>query len=101
VAEVLDAAASRAGCGAGLVAEDVHWADSATLDLLTFLARRPGDRGTVSVLVTCRSDEAPVDAHVAGWLAHVRGAARVEEIRLGPLSRAEVAQCPPPLRMRM
>jgi DNA-binding CsgD family transcriptional regulator len=91
VAELLDAVAEAAGCRVGLVAEDVHWADSATLDLLTFLAR-PGDRGAVSVLVTCRSDEAPLDAQVAGWLARVRGAAGVEEIRLGPLSRAEVAQ---------
>ena len=90
VAELLDAVAGAAGCGVGLVAEDVHWADSATLDLLTFLAGG-GCRGAVSVLVTCRSDEAPVDAQVAGWLAQVRGAAGVEEIRLGPLSRAEVA----------
>ena len=29
---------------------------------------------------------------MAGWLAQVRGAAGVEEIRLGPLSRLEVAQ---------
>jgi hypothetical protein len=43
------------------------------------------------VLVTCRSDEAPLDAQVAGWLAEVRGATGVEEIPLGPLSRAEVA----------
>ena len=30
-------------------------------------------------------------AHVADWLVQVRGAAGVEEIRLGPLSRAELA----------
>jgi DNA-binding CsgD family transcriptional regulator/tetratricopeptide (TPR) repeat protein len=90
LAEVLDAVAGAAGRGAGLVAEDVHWADSATLDLLTFLSR-PGYRGAVSVLVTCRSDEAPLNGHVADWLARVRGAAGVEEIRLGPLSRTEVA----------
>ena len=69
----------------------MHWADSATLDLLTFLARA-GDRGAVSVVVTCRGDEAPLAGHVADWLAQVRGAAGVEEIRLGPLSRAEVAE---------
>ena len=44
------------------------------------------------MVVTCRSDEAPLDAQVAGWLAHVRGSGGVEEIRLGPLSRAEVAE---------
>jgi DNA-binding CsgD family transcriptional regulator/tetratricopeptide (TPR) repeat protein len=74
----------------GVVVEDVHWADSATLDLLTFVARG-GCRGAVGVVVTCRGDEAPLAGHVAGWLAQVRGAVGVEEIRLGPLSRPEVA----------
>jgi DNA-binding CsgD family transcriptional regulator len=91
VAELLAAVASSAGCRVGLVVEDVHWADGATLDLLTFLTHA-GSWGAVSVVVTCRGDEAPLDGQVAGWLARVRGAAGVEEIRLGPLSRAEVAQ---------
>jgi DNA-binding CsgD family transcriptional regulator/tetratricopeptide (TPR) repeat protein len=90
VAELLAVVAGRAASGVGLVVEDVHWADSETLDLLTFLVRA-GRRGPVRVVVTCRSDEAPVAAHVAGWLAQVRGGAGVEEIRLSPLSRAEVA----------
>ena len=91
VADLLAAVASSAGCQVGLVAEDVHWADGATLDLLTFLALA-GFAGAVSVVATCRSDEAPLDAQVARWLAQVRGAAGVEEIRLGLLSRSEVAQ---------
>ena len=74
----------------GLVVEDVHWADSETLDFLTFLVRA-GRRGPVRVVATCRGDEAPLAEHVAGWLARVRGDAGTEEIRLGPLSRAEVA----------
>jgi DNA-binding CsgD family transcriptional regulator len=91
VAELLDAVAARSGSGVGLVVEDVHWADSATLDCLTFLGRA-GRAGAVTVVVTCRGDEAPVAAHVAWWLAQARGAAGVEEIRLGPLSRAESAE---------
>jgi DNA-binding CsgD family transcriptional regulator/tetratricopeptide (TPR) repeat protein len=87
VAELLGAVARRRGLG--LVIEDVHWADSATLDCLTFLARAGG--GPLTVVVTCRSDEAPLDAQVAGWLAHVRGSEWTEEIRLRPLSREEVA----------
>ena len=91
LAELLAAVAARSGRGAGLVVEDVHWADSATLDCLTYLAR--GARhGGVRVVATCRSDEAPVAAHVTGWLAEMRGAAGVAEIRLGPLSRGEIAQ---------
>jgi DNA-binding CsgD family transcriptional regulator/tetratricopeptide (TPR) repeat protein len=91
VAELLDAVAARPGSGVGLVVEDVHWADSATLDCLTVLGRA-GRAGAVTVVVTCRGDEAPVAAQVAGWLAQARGAAGVEEIRLGPLSRAESAE---------
>ena len=67
----------------------MHWADSASLDFLTFLTRA-GYRDTVTVVATCRGDEAPA-AHVADWLLQVRGAAGVEEIRVGPLSRAELA----------
>jgi DNA-binding CsgD family transcriptional regulator len=90
VAELLAAVARRSASGAALVVEDVHWADSATLDCLTFLAR-PARQGRLRMVVTCRADEAPLPPHVAGWLAQVRAGAGVEEIRLGPLSRAEVA----------
>jgi DNA-binding CsgD family transcriptional regulator len=90
VAELLDTVAASCGSRVGLVIEDLHWADTATLDCLTFLSRA-GRRDALTVVVTCRADEAPLGAHVAGWLAQVRGAAGVAEIRLGPLSRAEVA----------
>jgi DNA-binding CsgD family transcriptional regulator len=89
VAELLGAVARRSPVG--LVVEDVHWADSATLDCLTYLAGA-GRGGAVTVVVTCRGDEAPLDQQVAQWLAHVRAADGVEEIRLGPLSREEVAE---------
>ena len=90
VAELLTAVAGGSPSGVGLVVEDVHWADGETLDLLTFLARA-GRRGPVRIVATCRGDEAPLAEHVAGWLARMRGDAGTEEIRLGPLSRAEVA----------
>ena len=48
-----------------MVVEDVHWADSATLDCLTYLARAAG-ADTVTLIVTCRSDEVPLDAQLAG-----------------------------------
>ena len=90
VAELLAAVAAESPGGVGLVVEDVHWADGETLDFLTFLVRA-GRRGPVRVVATCRGDEAPLAEHVAGWLARVRGDAGTEEIRLGPLSRTEVA----------
>ena len=90
VAELLEAVARKSGAGLGLVVEDVHWADGATLDCLTFLARTV-HRGAATLVATCRGDEAPLAAPVADWLAYARGGAGVEEIRLGPLPRAEVA----------
>jgi DNA-binding CsgD family transcriptional regulator/tetratricopeptide (TPR) repeat protein len=91
VAELLSAVAAGSGAGVALVVEDVHWADTATLDLLTFLARH-GRRAGVRVVVTCRSDEAPLAGPVTSWLALVRGEAGMAEIALGPLSRAEAAE---------
>ena len=41
-----------------LVLEDVHWADEATLDVITVLARRIGSLPVLLVL-TCRDGEAP------------------------------------------
>jgi len=89
VAELLAAVGGRSR--AVLVIEDVHWADSATLDCLTYLLRAGGE-GAVTVVATCRSDEAPLEAPVVSWLAHVRGSGAVEEIRLGPLTRAEAGE---------
>jgi DNA-binding CsgD family transcriptional regulator len=91
VAHLLAAVGQGAAAGVGLVVEDVHWADGETLDFLTFLSQG-GRPGAVRVVVTCRSDEAPVEPEVARWLAQVRGAAAAEEIPLDPLSRAEVAR---------
>jgi AAA ATPase domain len=89
VAEVLDWVARRAPLG--LLIEDVHWADSATLDFLTYLVRAGRD-DALTVVVTCRSDEVPLDAAVADWLTHVRRDATVEEIRHSPLSQGEAAE---------
>ena len=105
VAALLDAVADQTGHGVRLVAEDVHWADSATLDMLTFLVRG-GCRSPVTVVATCRGDESPVAGHVAAWVATARGTAAVEEIRLGPLGpldmadlAAAIAGSPVPARM--
>ncbi|MGO8960935.1 MAG: helix-turn-helix transcriptional regulator [Streptosporangiaceae bacterium] len=89
VAEVLAAVAQQAPVG--LLVEDVHWADSDTLDCLTLLSRT-GRPGRVTVVVTCRTDEAPLPAHVIDWLAQVRGAADTQEIAVPPMSLAEVGQ---------
>ena len=86
VAELLAGVAARSP--ACVVIEDVHWADSGTLDCLTYLLRARVE-AAATVVTTCRGDEAPLDEPVVSWLAHVRGSGPVEEIRLVPLSRAE------------
>jgi ATP/maltotriose-dependent transcriptional regulator MalT len=88
IAELLGAVAQRRRIV--LVVEDVHWADSATLDCLTFLTRARRDAG-LTMVATCRSDEAPLAVQVVEWLAHVRGVSGVVEVRLDPLTRAETA----------
>ena len=89
VADLLGEVAKQAQAGLGLLIEDVHWADSETLDFLTFLYKT-GLQDAVSIVVTCRADEA-LPPEVAGWLAQVRSAAGTKEVRLGGLSRAQVA----------
>jgi predicted ATPase len=75
----------------GLLIEDVHWADGATLDFLTYLTRA-GRTDLVTVVVTCRGDEVPLDAAVADWLTHAQSNVGTEEIRIGRLSQGEVAE---------
>lgn len=72
------------------VLEDLHWADEATLDLFTFLARRVADR-PVLVIATFRSDEVddrhPLRVRFGDIRSHV-----VARIELEPLSVAAVAE---------
>src|SRR5262249_42985641 len=75
LAELLAAVAARSGRGAGLVVEDVHWADSATLDCLTYLARgaRHGGGGGGA---TRRRGGGPLAGRGAGLAGGVRGRGR-------------------------
>src|SRR4051794_2724175 len=71
-----------------LVLEDIHWADDATLDAITFLARRIATLRAMLVL-TMRTGEAPPDhpVHVALGAVPAGDAAFVE---LAPLSEEAV-----------
>lgn len=76
-----------------LVLEDVHWADEATLDVMTLLAARI-DSAPALVLATYRDDEldrAEQLRFVLGELVR-----RTQRIKLGPLSRAGVADLAEP-----
>ena len=64
-----------------LIAEDLHWADRSTRDLLGFVARRlRGER--VAVFATYRSDELHRRHPLRPWLAEMERLPRVERVEL-------------------
>ena len=76
-----------------LVLEDIHWADEATLDAVTFLARRLGSLHAMLIL-TLRSGEVAPEHPVHALLGDV-AAASATFVELAPLSAAAVAVLAP------
>jgi DNA-binding CsgD family transcriptional regulator len=68
-----------------LVFEDVHWADAATLDLLSFLVRNQRDE-RLAIVVSMRSDELPLGHHLRARAAEWQRSGRVQRIDLEPLT---------------
>jgi class 3 adenylate cyclase len=77
--------------GVLLVVEDVHWADSATRELLDHLARRLRRMRSV-LLVTYRSDELDRRHPLAPLLGRWRRSGVAEIVALTPLERGEIAE---------
>jgi predicted ATPase/class 3 adenylate cyclase len=74
-----------------LVVEDVHWADSATRELLDHLTRRLTTMRAV-VLVTYRSDELDRRHPLAPVLQAWRRSGSAEVVTLAPLEPGEIAE---------
>jgi DNA-binding CsgD family transcriptional regulator/tetratricopeptide (TPR) repeat protein len=72
-----------------LVLEDLHWADTTTLDLVVFLAHNLHDR-PVALLATCRADELSSAERVRRLAAGVRRSGSALVLELGPLERDEL-----------
>src|SRR6266508_1068400 len=72
-----------------LVLEDLHWADTSTLDLVVFLAHNLDDR-PILLLVTYRADEATSAARVRRLADGVRRSGSAIVLELGPLEREEL-----------
>lgn len=70
------------------VVDDVHWADQATLDVLTYLARRVSELPLL-LLLTFRDDELPADHPLHRTLA-AAPPSHCRRIGLAPLSLAAV-----------
>jgi predicted ATPase len=72
------------------VIEDCHWADEATLDVLSYVTRRIGATGAV-LLVTFRDDDLGLDHRLRAVVGSVPPADMVR-VRLEPLSRSAVRE---------
>lgn len=73
-----------------LAIDDIHWADTATLELLRFIVRMT-ERGRVLVLLGYRSDEVSRGHPLRAYLAELERTRRVTRWELGRLSREQVA----------
>ena len=67
-----------------LVLEDLHWADTSTLDLVVFLAHNLGDQ-PVLLLATCRADEPSSAGRMRRLADGVRRSGSALMLELGPL----------------
>ncbi|HEY7179540.1 MAG TPA: AAA family ATPase [Gaiella sp.] len=74
-----------------LVLEDLHWADVSTLQLMRHLLRS-GAEARMLVVATFRDSEADVQAELAEALVDAYRTEGVVRIRLGGLSREEIAE---------
>jgi DNA-binding CsgD family transcriptional regulator/tetratricopeptide (TPR) repeat protein len=72
-----------------LVLEDLHWADTSTLDLVVFLAHNLHNR-RVLLLGTYRADELSSAARVRRLAERVRRSGSALGLELGPLQREEL-----------
>ena len=72
-----------------LVLEDLHWADTSTLDLVVFLAHNLGGR-RVLLLATYRADEPSSAERVRRLADGVRRSGSALVLELGPLDREEL-----------
>jgi class 3 adenylate cyclase/predicted negative regulator of RcsB-dependent stress response len=77
--------------GVLLVVEDVHWADSATRELLDHLARRLTNMRSL-LLVTYRSDELDRRHPLAPLLLSWRRSGVTEQVTLSPLRQGEIGE---------
>jgi DNA-binding CsgD family transcriptional regulator/tetratricopeptide (TPR) repeat protein len=72
-----------------LVIEDLHWADEATMDVLTMLGRRI-DQVPALAIATFRDDQLAVSEPVRDAIGELQTAAAVSRLDLAPLSTQAV-----------
>jgi DNA-binding CsgD family transcriptional regulator len=75
-----------------LVVEDLHWADSTTLDFLAYLTSLGSETGDVRLLATCREEALEHGDALASWVEEMDRRGSVTQHRLAPLSRSETGE---------
>jgi DNA-binding CsgD family transcriptional regulator/tetratricopeptide (TPR) repeat protein len=74
-----------------LVVEDIHWADSSSLDLLNYLARTAGQERLLLVL-TCRDDALAHEATTRRAIREISRSGLTHDVHLQPFTAAEVRE---------
>jgi DNA-binding CsgD family transcriptional regulator/tetratricopeptide (TPR) repeat protein len=74
-----------------LVLEDVHWADSSSLDLLNYLARTAG-RERLLLVLTCRDDDLGHDATTRRGIRELSRAEMTRDLHLQPFADDEIRE---------
>ena len=77
--------------GFAAVVEDLHWADSATLDLLDFVTASPGGPG-LPMVGSYRTEDPATPPATKEWLLRIKGSPVVDLLELEPLTRAGTAE---------
>jgi DNA-binding CsgD family transcriptional regulator len=72
-----------------LVLEDVHWADSNSLELIAYFARLPG-AGNLALIATYRSDELSRGQELRSLVGRLSPLPNVERIELPPLDDSAI-----------
>jgi tetratricopeptide (TPR) repeat protein len=76
-----------------LCLDDVHWADSATLDVLPYLCRRwTESQSRVLLIVTVRSETLVATPHLREWLIQLTREINLTRLPLRPLTRHATRQ---------
>jgi DNA-binding CsgD family transcriptional regulator len=81
---------AEAGRDKVVVIEDIHWADDATLDLLSFLGRRISNTQAL-IVVSLREDDMPAGRPLRSALAEIVPRSQ-DRFRLDPLTREAVGR---------
>ena len=87
----------RSDCPTIVVLEDLHWADEATLDVLTMLGRRADGSGALTI-ATYRDDALDAGEQLRAAIADLRSGSGVRRLSLPGLSATAGARSPSPTR---